>query len=119
FLIMPEAVFTDSEINILKQFASDGGRIVYVGERAPFLGATGINVENQFFQAMGAVMRNIGGDYACIYQMDASHVKPHQVTTGLTGISMACASAVQLGPNDYALVTDQRNASVVLAAVAK
>ncbi|MGH7619027.1 MAG: Ig-like domain-containing protein, partial [Gemmatimonadaceae bacterium] len=122
FLMMPEQTFSVSEINILKAFAADGGRIVYVGERTPFLdynGLQGTAVENQFLSDMGAVMRNIGGDYSCPGIMDAAHIRPHQVTTGVTSISMACVSAVQLGPNDYALVYDETTPGVVLAAVAK
>jgi len=119
FLLMPTTTYNVTEINNLKSFAAEGGRIIFVGERQPYYQDSGIAIENKFFLDMGAQMTNVGGDYACIYQMDAAHIRPHQVTQGLNGLSMACASAVKLGPNDYALVLDQRDATVVLAAVAK
>ncbi len=39
---------------------ADGGRIIFVGERAPYYGTFIEPVENDFFRKMGAVLRNPG-----------------------------------------------------------
>ena len=117
-LALPTVAFDYLEINALKQFAADGGRIVWVGEYDGYYGA-GIAVENQFFTDIGAVMRNLGSAYDCgLVVLPASSLRSHQIMTGLTDLSVACASEVQLGPNDFALFYDDTNAHV-LGAVAK
>jgi len=69
---------------------------------------------------MGALMTNTG---ACgVNGVPASSV-PHQLTTGIAasgagGLFMWCVSYINLGPNDFALMTDASNGAVV-AAIAK
>jgi hypothetical protein len=117
-LALPTIAFDYLEINALKQFASEGGRIVWVGEFDGYYGA-GIAVENQFFSDMGAVMRNLGSAYDCgLVVLPAASLRSHQIMTGLADLSVACASEVQLGPNDFALFYDDTNTHV-LGAVAK
>lgn len=117
-LALPMTPYSVAEINAMKQFAGEGGRIVFVGEHASFYGV-GIDVENDFLTKMGAVMRNSGGSVDCGRNvLPASSLRPHQVTTGLAQLTIACASVVLPGPNDYPLFYN-RGGTLLLGAVAK
>lgn len=120
FLILTPAVpFTNAEINILKQFAAEGGRIVYSGEHGGYYGSYVGPVENAFFAQMGAQLTNTSAMVNCSgFVVPQSSIRPHQVTAGLTGLAIPCASGINLGPNDYALVYDQAGTTIV-GAVAK
>jgi hypothetical protein len=64
-------------------------------------------------------MTNTGGSFDNGYVVEpASSLRPHQVTTGLTDLTVAAASEVIPGPNDYPLLYDLTGLHV-LAAVAK
>lgn len=118
FLWLPRENYTVPEINTLKKFALEGGRIVFIGEHSGFYGS-GIPVENDFLQKMGAVMTNLGNAWDCgKHELPAASIKPHQITTGLTGMTIACSSEVQLGPNDFPLYTDTTNTHVLSAVAA-
>jgi hypothetical protein len=117
FLFLPTVQFSPAEINILKLFAGEGGRIVFVGEHSGFYG--GIEAENAFFASMGAQMTNVGGMVDCSTNVEPfESLRPHQVTTGLKQLTIACASEVIPGPNDYVFLYDKSNTKA-LAAVAK
>lgn len=117
-LALPMTPYSTAEINSLKLFAGEGGRVVFVGEWDGFYGA-GIGVENDFLTKMGAVMRNSGGRVDCGRNvLPGSSLRPHQVTTGLTQLTIACASVVVPGPNDYPLFYN-RGGTLLLGAVAK
>jgi uncharacterized protein YjdB len=118
-LSLPSTSYSIDEINAMKQFSAEGGRILFIGEYESFLGPDGVATENDFFTKMGAVMRNAGQQIDCgINIVTPDHLRPHQVTTGLTGLTMGCASEVVLGPNDYPLYVSMDGLHV-LAAVAK
>lgn len=118
FLWMPQANFTNPEINALKLFAKEGGRIVFVGEWNNFYGAGGIATENDFLTKMGAGMQNIGNAVDCgRHDLPAASLRPSAITAGMNGLTIACASVVTLGPKDYALFYDTTN-QLVLGAVA-
>lgn len=117
FFWTPRVAFTSSEVNVLKQFAADGGRVVYIGEWQGYYG-TGIQVENAFLLDMGAVMTNIGQAVDCGYNnLPAASLRPHQITAGMTSVRIACASVIVPGPQDYPLFYDQSNTKL-LAGVA-
>jgi len=119
FLWTPRTPYSNSEINILKSFAAEGGRIVFIGEWGDYYTAEGIATENSFLASMGAQMTNTGGRYDCgRVVLGSASLRPHQVTTGMSGITLACASQVIPGRNDYAFLYDSSN-SIVLGAVAK
>lgn len=114
-LTTPQKDFTVAEINGLKQFSAEGGRILFVGAWAGLYG-DGITVENDFLTSMGAVMRNTGGEVSCLELI--TNIQPHQVATNTSsGIEVGCPSAMQLGPNDYPLLINA--AGQVVGAVAK
>ncbi len=118
FLLLPSVPFTVAEINNLKAFSADGGRIVFIGEHEGFYLAAGISTENTFFQNMGAQMTNSGGAFDCgtYIAEPASRLRPHQVTTGLTQLTIACASEVIPGPNDYPFLYSLDGLHVLAAA---
>ncbi|HEY4303323.1 MAG TPA: Ig-like domain-containing protein [Gemmatimonadaceae bacterium] len=121
-ILVPTTAFSVAEVNILKQFAGEGGRIVFSGENGGYYGSSIDPVENVFFTQMGAQLRNSVTQVNCTggtqWVVPATSLRPHQVTTGLTGVSIPCASGIVPGPNDYALIYDYLGTSVV-AAVAK
>lgn len=119
FLVLPTTSYSDAEINTLKQFATDGGRIVFIGEHQDAYGSYIASVENAFFQKMGAQLTNVGALIDCGLQtLPAASLRSHQITTGMTDVSMGCASKITLGPNDYGLITGSDGTSFI-AAVAK
>lgn len=118
-LAVPTQPYSTAEVNSLKAFAGQGGRIVFVGEHEGYYGAAGIAVENVFLDNMGAEMQNTGGAVDCNYNVvPQSSLRAHQITAGLTQLTIACASVVDPGPNDYALFYDL-SGEFVLGAVAK
>ena len=59
---------------------------------------------------MGAVMRNTGGAVDCGYQSEpGTSLRPSQITSGLTGLDIACASVIAPGPDDFIFLYDQTN----------
>ena len=117
FLWNPLVDYTVDEINALKDFAAEGGRVVFVGEHSGFYGA-GIPIENAFLLNMGAVMTNIGNAVDCGYNvLPNASLRPHQVTTDMSEVTIACASVIVPGPSDYPLYYDSTNTQV-LAGVA-
>jgi len=114
-LVLPTTAFSNLEINNLKQFASQGGRIVFIGEWVPLY--TGRDAENAFLASMGAQLTNKGGAFdGGGVKLPASSLRQHQLTTGLTGLWIANASEVTPGPNDYAIIYDSSNQHVLVAA---
>lgn len=121
FLLNPLVTFKLEEINALKSFAATGGRIVFIGEHSGYY--KGISLQNQFLKNMGAVMRNKGKAIDCrgknepVVLLPKSSLRTNSITEGLESLSIACASIVELGPDDFALFYDTTN-KYVLAGVA-
>ena len=119
FLWLPKVQFSVAEINEMKAFAEEGGRIIFIGEWDGFYTNVGLAVENQFLINMGAFMRNVGNAVDCGYNvLPVSSLRPHPITRDLTDITIACASVIELGPNDFALYYNRAN-NLVLAGVAQ
>lgn len=117
FLVVPLVNYTVSEINALKEFAAEGGRIVFIGEHDTYY--SGIALENQFLLDMGAVLHNTGGALDCGYTtIPSSSNREHPIMEGIDELTIACASVIEPGPDDFALFYDTTNTSV-LAGVAK
>jgi hypothetical protein len=117
FLWIPTLEYTAPEITAFKQFAEEGGRVVFVGEHAGFYGEW-IPQQNAFLQAMGAVMENTGGFVDCADEsgyptLPASSLRPHQITTGMTGVTVACSSVIEAGPSDFVLYFDSSGTEVL------
>ncbi len=107
----PRIAYTSEEITELKRFSADGGRIIFVGEHIDFYLQSGIDVENQFLAEMGAQMENTGGAVDCGYNvLPATSLRSeHQIMTGLSQLTIACASVIEPGPQDFALFFDLSN----------
>lgn len=121
FLWNPLVHFTMEEVNALKAFAAEGGRVVFIGEWEGYYNfrGPGIAVENQFLLNLGAVMTNIGQAVNCGYHdLPATALRPHQITTGMNGVRIACASVIVPGEGDYPLFYDTSDTKV-LAGVAR
>jgi hypothetical protein len=119
FLVLGCQAFTSSEVNAMKRFADEGGRVIFVGEFATSVWGPCIPVENQFLKDMGAVMTNVGNEWECGHTiLPATSLRAHQITTGVNQVTVACSSEITLGPNDFALYLDRLNAHV-LAGVAR
>ena len=118
-LWMPLVSYGRTEINAFKSFASQGGRIIFIGEREGFYTLAGIAIENQFLTDMGALLTNVGLEWDCGYvTIPSGSIRTHQVTGGVSSVRIACASEMQLGPNDAPLFFDTSNTHL-LAGVAK
>ena len=114
FLWNPTVPYTPVEINTLKQFAAEGGRIVFIGEWDGYYGALGLATENQFLMDMGAQLTNTGGAVDCGFNvLPASSLRPHQIMLGLTQLTIACASVIDPGPNDFPLFYDLSNTQLL------
>ncbi|MCC8358794.1 hypothetical protein [Salinimicrobium sediminilitoris] len=117
FLVMPTVDYTVEEINTLKAFAAQGGRIVFVGEWDGYYSY--ITVQNQFLLNMGAVLHNTGGAVDCgAVELPESSNRSHPIMEGVGSVLIGCASVIEPGPNDFALFYDSSNTQV-LAGVAK
>ncbi|WP_051935896.1 hypothetical protein [Salegentibacter sp. Hel_I_6] len=118
-LVMPMFQYTVEEINSLKLFAAQGGRIIFMGEWDDYYGS-GIDLENQFLLNMGAVLKNTGGALDCnaYFQAPPNTDVIHPIMEGVGEISIACASVIEPGEGDFALFYDTTNTSV-LGGVAK
>ena len=113
FLWVPSSPYSTAEINAFKQFAEEGGRIVFVGEHAGFYGQF-IPAQNAFLEKLGAVLRNSGGLFDCSFvQLPLSSLRLHQITAGLTGLTVACSSEIVLGPTDFPLYLDTTGTHVL------
>lgn len=86
--------------HVLKQFASEGVRLVFIGEWQGYYDA--ITLENDFLGKMEAVMTNTGQAVDCGYNtLPQASLRPHQITQGMTDVTIACSSVLVPGPNDY------------------
>jgi hypothetical protein len=118
FLWTPTVDYTVDEINGLKAFAAQGGRIVFVGENSSYY--SGIPTQTQFLLDMGAQMTNTGAQIDCGYVTlpDSVIVSTSPIMAGIGQLTIACASIIDPGPNDFVLFYDTSN-TVALAGVAK
>jgi hypothetical protein len=117
FVWNPSVTLPASDVNALKKFASEGGRVVIVGENGGYMGTEGLAAENQLLADLGAQLTNSGSCDAP-YGHPAVAAGSHQLLDGVTELDMACASSMTPGPNDYVLFRDRDNNNVV-GAVAK
>jgi len=120
FLWMPLQSFTAAEVTALRQFVGQGARIVFVAEWVPFYDNT---VLNQLLAALNTGVVNLGGQFdpanppGVYVNLPALSIRPHQITTALTGLRIAASSALSIGPNDIALYFNS-DTTQLLSAVA-
>jgi len=126
-LWMPLITYSPDEINALKRFAGEGGRILFIGEHVDFYGQAGIDLENQFLAEMGSQMVNLPNLWDCqtandppdlYFYTPSASLRSHPLLNGVTRLGYVCAAEIQAGPNDFPLFYDTSNQHL-LAAVAK
>jgi hypothetical protein len=118
-LALPNVQYTLDEINTLKQFASEGGRIIFMGEHEGFYGSSGIAIENQFLVNIGAVLFNTGGSIDCGYvELPTESNRVHPIMQSVETLTIGCASVIEPGEGDFPLFYDSTN-ELVLGGVAK
>lgn len=111
-LVMPAEDYTVDEVNALKAFAEEGGRIIVKGEWEGYY--EHIHVQNQLLENMGAVLWNTGGAVDCGYTvLPEESIRAHPITQGLTDLTVACASTMEPGPGDHVLFYDTTNTYVI------
>jgi hypothetical protein len=113
----PGVAYGRDDINGFKAFAAQGGRIVFIGEHIGFYGQAGLDTENQFLADMGAQFTNVGAVLACPETIVPPNIAQHQTTTGMTSVTIACASQAIPGPNDFPLFIEATGSAI--AGVAK
>jgi hypothetical protein len=111
FIWMPREVYGPAEVNALKQFASEGGRIVVVGENIWYYGEEGIAVENALLANLGSQLVNHGD---CFFGFGITE-SDHQLVSGVAQVELPCASTMTPGPNDFAVARDPNSGNVVIA----
>ena len=133
FLWMPIEFFAYDEINALKAFVGEGGRLVYLGENDGAYGATagggflnGDGTQDSFLADMGSAMTRTGGAHDpggvtlsnSSLTLSPSSSDKHPIMTNVTSLFVAASADVALGAVDATLFRDSGNA-VVLGAVAR
>ena len=113
---LPTVSFTPAEINALKSFASQGGRIVYVGEHGSFYSQAGFSVENSLLSNLGSGISVTPDFIDCGRQVaSATQIRTHQITNGLTTLDYACASKLTLSGGAIGLLYDKGNTIPLIA----
>jgi hypothetical protein len=105
-LMMPTTPFNSSEILGLKQFAVDGGRIIFLGGHTQDYGDF-VDVENALLAGLGSsIVANPDDQWCDKAALTGGSLKPHQLTTGVTQLSFGCASSMSLGATGTPVLLD-------------
>jgi hypothetical protein len=112
WLWTPTVEFTTAEVNALKQFVTEGGRILFIGENAGFYGAAGMATMNNFFIRMGVSIRGISGTSHVGYQT-STNIVPHPLTAGVDALRWAGGGVLEVGPEADLMFYDMTGALLV------
>jgi hypothetical protein len=110
----PGTYFTLTELNSLKSFAAQGGRILFIGENPAYY--SNQTLENTFIRAMGSPMTVVGD---CAAPGEFLTSVSHALTSGVAasgsgGFYSNCASYHTLhGAGEVALMKDAANRIIV------
>ncbi|HUF27367.1 MAG TPA: hypothetical protein VMM18_10355 [Gemmatimonadaceae bacterium] len=96
-LVMPCQAYNVTEVNALKQFAAEGGRIALFSEFQGFYGdgwQTCSAAQNQLARELGSGITLAGGQFQCgqHFTLPAIWIVSHQITAGMTEVTMGCSS---------------------------
>jgi hypothetical protein len=119
-LWLPREVFTVDEINALKQFVAEGGRIVYLSEEAGYAGATGRATLDQFLADMGSAARSGDGAFDCgeYRALRKTEFPLHRLSEWPPTVRVRCTGALTTGFLDFNLFHDASHRVVTGASVA-
>ncbi len=125
---MPLIQFTPEEIILLKRFAGEGGRILFIGEHLLYYGQAGLDLQNSFLAAMGSQLQNVGDTLDCrtadpadsnkYFVTPSASLGNNPLLTGVSSLRYVCASRMVLGPNDSPLFFDVAGTNL-LAGISK
>jgi hypothetical protein len=107
----PTGTFTTTEVNALKAFIAQGGRILYIGENSGFQYT--LTAADLLIAQMGGSTTSVGD---CAF--GTATVNPHPLTSGVTGtFNVACASRMNVGTGDVVLMRFGGSPIVVIVKV--
>lgn len=111
----PTGTFSTAEVNALKSFISQGGRILYIGENSFFQYT--LTAANLLVAQMGGSTTSNG---ACAFGLVTT--VSHPLTTGVAAsgsgsVNVACASTMTAGTGDVVLMTFGGSPVVVIVKV--
>jgi len=117
-ILMPTTPFSLGEIATLKQFAIEGGRIIFLGGNANDYGDF-VDVENLFLANMGSSIVANADDPWCDHPaLTGGSLRPHQLTAGVTALAFGCAGSLTLGANATPVILDGNQVYVMGAVTA-
>jgi hypothetical protein len=116
-LWVPREAYTAAEVNAMKAFAAEGGRVVFIGEYAGVYGASGLAVQNDLLANLGSGIVNTAVDVNCgdYFSVSGPSLAPHSVTAGVDSLIMGCSSVVDLGPLDAPIFYDTSGTNLLAA----
>ncbi len=120
FLWLPRQIYTMDEINALKQYVTEGGRIVFMGEESGYYDGAGKATLDQFLADMGSGARVKVGAFDCGGYRDLSLREEviHRLTSWSPGVRVQCTGALTTGFLDFNLFHDATGKVVTGASVA-
>jgi hypothetical protein len=120
FLWLPREGFTVEEINVLKLFVAEGGRVVYVSEESGYYDAAGRATLDQFLADMGSTARSLVGAYDCggYRDLPMREEVPHRMTAWMSTHQVQCTGALTTGFLDFNYFHDAAHRVVTGASVA-
>jgi hypothetical protein len=98
-LLAPQTNYTPNEVNSLRRFGLDGGRIVFIGDNTVTVYGDGLGAENDLLQQFGSYIQGIpnsallSGNNSPVSQ---SAIQSSPITAGLTGLLFGGAGALQV-----------------------
>jgi hypothetical protein len=117
-LVTPCQDFTLNEVNTIREFAAQGGRVVLLGEWTEIFGPCR-DIENRLLMNMGSSLRSIDAALECDGQTGAVKepaIRSHQITEGVASVTAFCAAELELGTADQPILLDRNNTRVFAAA---
>jgi hypothetical protein len=121
-LVTPTTAFTSTELGTLQLFASQGGRIVLLGEYPSDYGAAGLAAFNSVLAGYGYPPLAPSSDIACGSanpQVVLTDIAANAITTGVKQVTVECGMQVGLGEAGANLFFyDNGDAALPMAAVA-
>jgi hypothetical protein len=120
FLWLPREIYTVEEINTLKQYVAEGGRIVYIAEESGYYDAAGRATLDHFLADMGSAARTQVGAFDCGGYRDLPKMEYplHRLTEWPPTVRVRCTGALTTGFLDFNLFHDATNKVVTGASVA-
>jgi hypothetical protein len=110
-LHLPTGTFSTTEVNAMKAFIAQGGRILFIGENDFFTYA--INAENALLAQMGATTVGVPSCYSGF----TTPGTPHPLNTGVSSWNVPCGSTITAGAGDIVLFGTPSAALAVIANV--